>query len=94
MRIDGYSQISQVYSAKQTAKSQNIKKSGFKDQVVISDYGKDYQVAKQAVTSSPDIRENKVNTIKTQMKEGTYSVSNESFAEKLLEKYEEKFNWN
>ncbi len=91
MRVDGYNQISQIYSTKKTVKKQDIKKTDSKDQVLISSSGRDYQIAKRAVASSPDIREDRVNTIKTQIKEGTYSVDNESFAEKLLKKYEERF---
>ncbi len=36
MRVDGYNQISQIYSTKKTVKKQDIKKTDSKDQVLIS----------------------------------------------------------
>ncbi len=52
MRVDGYNQISQIYSTKKTVKKQDIKKTDSKDQVLISSSGRDYQIAKRAVASS------------------------------------------
>ena len=46
-----------------------------------------YQIAKQAVAETSDIREDKVAALSAKVKSGTYDVSNEAFAEKLLEKY-------
>jgi negative regulator of flagellin synthesis FlgM len=47
------------------------------------------QVAKAALASTPDIREDVTSKLKEQINNGTYSVSTESFAEKLLEKYKQ-----
>ncbi len=55
----------------------------------ISSIGKDIQTAKNAVKASSDIREGKVADIKKQIAAGTYNVSGESFADKLLAKYNE-----
>ena len=57
--------------------------------VQISSFGKDIQTAKAAVAGSPDIREELTAPIKAKIQNGTYSVDNGSFAEKLLQKYEE-----
>ena len=87
MRIDAYNQISQIY---QTNKKQTVNKSNSvygSDKVEISQFGKDYQIAKQAVAQAPDVRADKVAEIKSQLDAGTYNVSNDDFAAKLAEKY-------
>jgi negative regulator of flagellin synthesis FlgM len=58
-----------------------------RDQVSISQAGRDYQVAKTAVSQASDIREDKVAQLKSMIDAGTYSVEPGDFASKLLEKY-------
>ena len=89
MRIDAYSQISQLYQTTRKTKVQTTGKvTATKDEVHISHVGRDYQIAKQAVAQASDIREDKVAAIKAGMEAGTYQVSNKSFAEKLMEEYD------
>lgn len=89
MRIDAYSQISQLYQTTRKTKVQATGKvAATKDELYISHTGRDYQIAKQAVTQASDIREDKVALIKASMEAGTYQVSNKSFAEKLVEEYD------
>ncbi len=87
MRIDAYNQISQIYQTK--SKPSVNKKGSVKgtDKVEISQFGRDYQVAKQAVAAASDIREDKVADLKARIEAGTYEVSVEDFAAKLAEKY-------
>lgn len=85
MRIDAYNQIGQFYQSKQKTRAQETKGVQAQDQLYISSTAKDYQIAKQAVAAAPDIREDKVAAIKAQIENGTYEVSSESFAAKLLE---------
>ena len=87
MRIEAYTQVQQLYSTKNTNKLMKETSKSFSDQLQISSVGKDIQTAKQAVLSSPDVREDITASIKEQIDAGTYSVSSESFAEKLFEKY-------
>ena len=90
MRIDALSAIQQVYGTGKTRKTTGTKKvSGGRDAVEISSIGKDIQTAKAAVKAAPDMRENKVAELKKQIQSGTYNVSGESFADKLLAKYNE-----
>ena len=90
MRIEAYSQVQQIYSNNKVSKPQAAKKTNdVRDTVSFSSIGKDIQVAKQAVNNAPDIREDKVASLKAAIKNGTYDVSGEAFAEKLLAKYEE-----
>lgn len=88
MRIEAYGQVQQLY------KTQRVKRptsasgiSAATDQLQISNIGKDFQTAKSAVASAPDIREDLTAAVKTSIQNGTYNVDNGSFAEKLLEKY-------
>lgn len=87
MRIEAYNQIQQVYNSKGVSKAQNTTKVSFSDQLQISSAGKDFQVAKTAVKASPDVREDLVATIKASMEAGTYRVSNEDLADKLIDNY-------
>jgi negative regulator of flagellin synthesis FlgM len=54
------------------------------DQVSISKAARELQEAQKAVESVPDIREDKVADIKKRINDGTYSISAESLADKLL----------
>jgi negative regulator of flagellin synthesis FlgM len=49
--------------------------------------GRDLQVAKKAVSETEDVRWNKVNAIKKRMQSGTYNVSCEEVADKMIESY-------
>ena len=48
------------------------------------------QIAKNALKNVPDIREDKVNELSAKMANGTYQVSPESFADKLIAAFEAK----
>ena len=87
MRIGAYNQISQVYSSKKpvsTTKKSSVSRT---DQVQISSFGKDIQTLKQAIANTSDIREDVTAPIKAKVEAGTYNVSDDDFASKLLEKY-------
>lgn len=87
MRIDAYTQISQLYQTSGTKKTQNPQRTYGKDQVTISRAGAEFQMTKQAVNEAPEVREDLVAGLKQQIKDGTYQVSGESFVEKLLQRY-------
>ena len=90
MRIEAYSQVQQIYSNSKVGKPQAAKKTNdIRDTVSFSASRKDSQAAKQAISASHDIREDKVASLKTAIKNGTYDVSGEAFADKLLAKFEE-----
>ena len=89
MRIEAYTQVQQIYNAHKTNKAQKASNVSFSDQLELSSMGKDMQVAKQAVQNSPDVRENLVAKYKAQIQDGTYQVSSESFADKLIRHMEE-----
>lgn len=89
MRIEAYTQVQQLYNAKKPAKVQGKATVAASDQIQISSIGKDIQIAKNAVAAADDIREELTAPIKASIANGTYQVSGESFAEKLMQKYEE-----
>ena len=58
MRIEAYNQVQNVYQtqkARQTQKANAVSRPS--DQISISSFGKDLQVAKAALANTPDIRE-------------------------------------
>lgn len=87
MRIDAYAQVQQMYQTKNVKKPQTTQNVSFSDRLQISSTGKDLQIAKNAVAQAPDVRRDVVSSLKSQINNGTYDVSGESFAEKVLEKY-------
>ena len=89
MRVEAYTQVQQIYSTKQTAAAKQKKAVHSADQVEISSIGKDLQSVKQAVADASDIREDVTSPLKAKIQAGTYEVSAESFADKLMKKYEE-----
>ncbi len=56
------------------------------DKIEISTQAKEIQVAMKALKDLPDVREDKVNEIRAQIKDGSYKPSSEDVAEKLLER--------
>lgn len=89
MRIDAYNQVNQIYKTDNKVKTKQVSKTSKKDEVEISSFGRAYQSARQAVSSAPDVREDKIAEIKERIDNGTYEVSGEKFAEKILSKYDE-----
>lgn len=88
MRIEAYNQVAQIYKASKIAEaSKTTKTQSGRDEVQISSFGRDYQIAKQAVAEASDIREDKVAELSAKVKSGSYDVSTDTFADKLLEKY-------
>lgn len=85
MRIDAYNAVNQVYQTTAQVKKVNAEKRVQKDdKLEISQFGKDINIAKKAIKEAPEVREDKVEAIKKQMAEGTYSVSTEALADKIL----------
>jgi negative regulator of flagellin synthesis FlgM len=84
MRIDALSKINQLYQTNDTRKVSKSQNGNKKDSVEISQMGKDFQIAKQAVSSTPDIRQDKVDEIKKKLESGNYEISLEELADKMI----------
>lgn len=87
MRIGAYTQIQQLYNTTQAKAPAKTQRKGFSDVVSISSAGKDVQAAKAAVEAAPDVRTELTDSIKARINAGTYNVSAEDFADKLVEKF-------
>lgn len=87
MRIDAFNKVSQLYQTNNVKNATKAKGSSFRDMLEISQTGKDYQVARQIVARTPDVRDDRVNDIKQQMEAGTYDISAEAIADKLVNSY-------
>lgn len=91
MRIEAYTQVQQIYNTSKADKNRmNTKVSAAEsDRLEISGTARDYQIAKQAVAACADVREDVVAPLRKSIQAGTYEVSAEKFADKLLQKLEE-----
>ncbi len=90
MRVEAYTQVQQLYnSTKKAVKAPATSNVGKSDQIQISSIGKDFQIAKAAVSASSDVREEVIAPLKAGIQSGSYHVSGESFAERMLQRYEE-----
>ncbi len=89
MRIEAYTQVQQLYNSSKVQKDMNVQKKAATDKVSISTMGMSIQAATQAVKSASDIRYDVCDPLKKAVANGTYDVDSETFAEKLLKKYQE-----
>ena len=87
MRIDAFNKVSQLYKTNSVKSTAKAKGTSFSDTLELSQTGKDYQVAKQIVARTPDIREEKINDIKQRMEAGAYHVSTVDVVNKLADKF-------
>lgn len=89
MRIEAYNQVASLYQTSNTKNTAQTAKTSTvgRDEVQISSTGRDYQVAKAAVSEASDIREDLVADIKSQIKSGNYEVSSDDFADKLISQF-------
>ncbi|WFD10044.1 flagellar biosynthesis anti-sigma factor FlgM [Tepidibacter hydrothermalis] len=91
MKINGVSNIHKVMNAYKANKSQNINKVSLKeDKIEISQKGKDYQIAMDALKNVEDVREDKVNDIKIRIENGTYTIDKHNIAKSMIS---EDLNW-
>lgn len=92
MRIDAFNKISELYKASSSRSTTKVKGSSFSDTLEISQTGKDYQLAKQIVARTPDVREAKIEDIKKRMEAGVYNITIEELADKMVENYMDQVN--
>ena len=87
MRIDAFNKVSQLYKTSGVKSTSKTGGSSFSDTLELSKTGKDYQVAKQIVSRTPDVREARVQELQQRMASGTYNISMEDVADKLVDNY-------
>lgn len=89
MRINSMAQVSQIYNVSSTTKTRKTDKASKQDELELSSTGLDYQVAKKAIQNSSDVRQEKVDDLKQRIDSGEYDVSNEDFAQLLIDRFNE-----
>lgn len=86
MRINGMQGVNQVYKSNKANKAygSSATTSG-KDTLALSSFAKDLSVAKAAVSKTPDVRQAKVDDLKQQMDAGTYNITANQVAQKIVD---------
>lgn len=88
MRIsDGISQVSGIYTNdKKVSRVESLNNvQGVKDNVKISEVGKDFTIAQRALKEVPDVRQDKIDAALAKMEKGEYAeVKGEDIATKIL----------
>lgn len=87
MRIsDNVQQVASIYTKdnKVSRIETPNKVSGIKDNIKISETGKDYALIQKALKDVPDVRQDKVNAVMSKMDKGEYSVNGSDIADKLF----------
>ena len=86
MRINKTDNVFHVYNKNQGVKKVNPNKvDKDSDEIKISSKAIDFQYALQKLKDVEDIRMDKVENIKEQIKSGIYEINGEKIAEKILE---------
>jgi len=86
MKIPGISGITPVYNNKARVDrvSSSSEVAGKKDDVTISGQAKDFALVMKALRGIPDVREEKVAELSEPVQNGTYSVSSNEVADKII----------
>lgn len=88
MRINNSQNVQQVMKAynKNVSKTKKTESTKFKsDKIEISESAKDFQVAMKALGELPDVRQDKVDTLKTKIEDDKYQPSAKDIAKKMLQ---------
>ena len=81
-------QVNQLYQTSKTKKGTSAEKTGSSsDKVELSSFGKELSIARQAVSEAPEVRAARVADIKAAMQSGSYDLSMDRLADKLVDKY-------
>ncbi len=87
MRITGSPNIQNVLKTyeKNVKKTDEVKKAELKsDKVEISEEAREYQLAMRALKEVPEVRTEKVDTIKQEIQSGQYKPNAEQIADQIL----------
>ena len=86
MRIDGLPQVTGIYTNdKKVSRVENLNNvSEIKDNVKISEVGKDYAIAQKALKDIPDVRQDRIEEVKAKIEKGEENVKGEDIATKIL----------
>ncbi|ADG83632.1 flagellar biosynthesis anti-sigma factor FlgM [Thermincola potens] len=81
--LQTYARQDARYSARK-AKDEREKKAMVNDNSLVSDTARAFQMAKNLIKEMPDIREERLKGIQNQVMTGTYEISDDEIAEKMI----------
>lgn len=84
MRITGIGNIIDTYKLQKSTVVENKKNIKGKDVLDISSTAKEYQIAQKAIAQLPDIRMDKIQDIKDKIESGSYNISANEIADKIV----------
>ncbi|BCS98325.1 hypothetical protein DSLASN_39570 [Desulfoluna limicola] len=76
-------EVSEANQAKQGSEANGQQRSSG-DKVTLSRDSRDMQIARDAIMNTPDIRTEKVEELRNEVKEGRYAVSADKVADKII----------
>lgn len=85
MKINGVNNVPHVYNKNNNVKKTEEKPKVIEDKVTISNEAKAYHFAMKKLNDIPEIRTEKVNEIRAQIKSGTYKVDSNKIAQKMMD---------
>lgn len=89
MRVDAVNRIHDVYNAQMGMVAKNIEKAQSRDEVNLSNQAKDFVSIKKMIESEEQVntaREKRIQELKEKIDNGTYNVTAEQVASKILSK--------
>ena len=92
MKIQNIQGAMKTYNNNRIAPKQSVKtKQVESDAMTVSPEAKTFSAALAAVKKSPDIRQDRVDSLKEQISSGNYKVSDEQLVDKLIERMQRNF---
>lgn len=87
MRVDNVYSAYKVYNTNGAGRPRRTGATGGQSQDIfsLSVQAEDYQLARRAVSRLPDVRQDLVNTLQTQIANGQYKVSADMVADRILQ---------
>ncbi len=88
MKVNLTPQVNQVMKTyqKQIERTEKVGPAAMaRDKIEISDQARDFQTAMKAFKELPDVRQDKVDELRSQMESGQYKPSSEAVADKIME---------
>lgn len=90
MRIDAINRIYDSYRTQAATPTTKSVKAGGKDAVALSETAKELSMVQKMLSDVPDVRAEKVEQLKEQMRSGQYSISAQEVADKMFSQFDIK----
>lgn len=83
MRVYKVNHPMELYKAQVTPRAEKSTAKG-KDQLSVSKTAKEFQIAYKSLKDVPEVRKEKIDSIKERIQSGTYDVSTKEVSEKIM----------